>query len=122
MGTTTCCPYEVGDKDYTIPRNKWELQQDCLRGRGSLHYTIPRNKWELQPASGNLVIKGYYTIPRNKWELQPHVALLLYPFIIPYQEINGNYNRGRAGGGGSGIIPYQEINGNYNALTLYKSA
>ena len=34
--------------------------------------------------------------------------------IIPYQEINGNYNQANSERSYAGIIPYQEINGNYN--------
>ncbi len=34
--------------DYTIPRNKWELQQSKKAPAPFGHYTIPRNKWELQ--------------------------------------------------------------------------
>ena len=34
----------------------------------------------------------HYTIPRNKWELQPTKFTVQSPYIIPYQEINGNYN------------------------------
>ena len=36
--------------------------------------------------------------------------------IIPYQEINGNYNNSSRVISSCTIIPYQEINGNYNTL------
>ncbi len=34
------------------------------------NYTIPRNKWELQRENEAPVQVDDYTIPRNKWELQ----------------------------------------------------
>ena len=60
-------------------------------------------------------MRSYYTIPRNKWELQPSAVRQLFNYIIPYQEINGNYNSEKKPIPLRFIIPYQEINGNYNA-------
>ena len=37
------------------------------------------------------------------------------PYIIPYQELPGNYNERRDALLGLSIIPYQELPGNYNA-------
>ncbi len=42
--------------------------------------------------------------------------------IIPYQEINGNYNSWEACTPCAAIIPYQEINGNYNLLVISRVA
>ena len=77
-------------------------------------YTIPRNKWELQRKKLDLNFYRNYTIPRNKWELQHERECAALNKIIPYQEINGNYNKISHIYGMSFIIPYQEINGNYN--------
>ena len=43
------------------------------------------------------------------------------PLIIPYQEINGNYNKRWKRNSTTPIIPYQEINGNYN-VSNFKAA
>ena len=37
-------------------------------------------------------------------------------YIIPYQELSGNYNFGNGEKGHEHIIPYQELSGNYNPL------
>ncbi len=42
-----------------------------------------------------------------------------YIYIIPYQEINGNYNFQLQNLMKEKIIPYQEINGNYNSTSMY---
>ena len=70
MGTTTGMMYLSKAKDYTIPRNKWELQLTGLSVYQPDNYTIPRNKWELQPPNQVYQKAHNYTIPRNKWELQ----------------------------------------------------
>ena len=41
--------------------------------------------------------------------------------IIPYQEINGNYNIYSRDIKPFKIIPYQEINGNYNEVAPWQS-
>ena len=79
--------------NYTIPRNKWELQRLLKTALGPLDYTIPRNKWELQLIWLVIAQVLDYTIPRNKWELQLARVKPSHFSIIPYQEINGNYNR-----------------------------
>ena len=70
MGTTTLELFSFLVSNYTIPRNKWELQLDTETYNGLIDYNIPRKKWEQQL---------YRTTERNR-------------LIIPYQEINGNYN------------------------------
>ena len=40
------------------------------------------------------------------------VTLIFY--IIPYQELPGNYNLSSSAAWGESIIPYQELPGNYN--------
>ena len=74
MGTTTTVFSTIWAINYTIPRNKWELQLSNEEIAAGIYYTIPRNKWELQRVSGNFKITDNYTIPRNKWELQLLIA------------------------------------------------
>ena len=76
MGTTTNSTAITELVDYTIPRNKWELQPCITLLKMGIYYTIPRNKWELQ--LWRKIIRRWfnYTIPRNKWELQLIVTKL----------------------------------------------
>ncbi len=92
MGTTTQAKHVGKPYDYTTPRNKWELQPRPVLQEIRCNYTTPRNKWELQLLSSNTSASFYYTTPRNKWELQPPPLNCPQQFIIPHQEINGNYN------------------------------
>ena len=71
MGTTTFLAVTLPFLDYTIPRNKWELQLPGREATITENYTIPRNKWELQQFTICEFLQTDYTIPRNKWELQP---------------------------------------------------
>ena len=56
------------------------------------YYTIPRNNRELQLTMLLMMWNLNYTIPRNNRELQHHSGHRCILFIIPYQEIIGNYS------------------------------
>ena len=56
------------------------------------YYTIPRNNRELQRFRWWYIYLTNYTIPRNNRELQRKFFLHCFKFIIPYQEIIGNYS------------------------------
>ena len=67
------------------------------------------------------LLLSYYTIPRNNRELQ-HVRMFLSVcFIIPYQEIIGNYSDRNHDVHRNYIIPYQEIIGNYSDIHFLAS-
>ena len=57
------------------------------------YYTIPRNNRELQLKLMKEYTGKYYTIPRNNRELQLSFYEKKALYIIPYQEIIGNYSR-----------------------------
>ncbi len=59
-----------------------------------------------------------YTIPSDNRELQLHYFPSVYPLIIPYQVITGNYNATERVERGGTIIPYQVITGNYNSMEM----
>ena len=61
------------------------------------------------------LLLSYYTIPRNNRELQPYFANVSITWIIPYQEIIGNYSLFNENHEEDAIIPYQEIIGNYSS-------
>ena len=136
---------ETAARNYTIPRTTRELQPRVFDFGRNSYYTIPRTTRELQPNGCPRFWRFYYTIPRTTRELQQndlrHAAgLLLYhtknyqgtttpdlaggamSFIIPYQELPGNYNCMVRAKTWLSIIPYQELPGNYNRPDLSASS
>ena len=81
-----------------------------------MDYTIPRNNRELQHRFLKPIIYQDYTIPRNNRELQRYATQYCSSYIIPYQEIIGNYSCISCIFVPILIIPYQEIIGNYSSF------
>ena len=100
-------------RDYTIPRTVRELQLIAIPFGRCIDYTIPRTVRELQPRWHGRIRPGYYTIPRTVRELQRADKLARWAWIIPYQELLGNYNTREMRMTMGGIIPYQELPGVY---------
>ena len=114
MGTTTFFTGLITVIDYTIPRNKWELQQpfSLQFGLSIIPYQEINGNYNYQTKKlPQVFIIPYQEINGN---YNGSVVISRLPIIIPYQEINGNYNKPERISRGGIIIPYQEINGNYN--------
>ena len=101
-------------KDKTL-HNHWDYA-----GFTVPYYNIPSNNRELQPNTLLAPRKINYNIPSNNRELQQAVGFIVFPFIITYQVITGNYSGTDRGTVWNHIITYQVITGNYSSIALQK--
>ena len=86
------------------------------------NYNIPSNKRELQQQRDTIRGTCYYNIPSNNRELQQNAFSSSVCKIITYQVITGNYSRLLLLLLSFRIITYQVITGNYSYNVLWESS
>ena len=79
-------------KNYIIPSDNWEQQQDGCKFSMTKNYIIPSDNWEQQLEELRDTVALHYIIPSDNWEQQRPLVITAVKKIISYQAITGNNN------------------------------